>query len=52
MEAGDVTQLGLARTQAKRIRRELVILIQMLARIEDNQPNLQPQEAQGNEQDN
>lgn len=51
MSSDEVTQLALARTQAKRVRREVTILIQMLARLDEN-PNLQPQEAQGNEQDN
>lgn len=52
MEQQDaVTALDLARTQAKRVRREVTILVQMLARLEEN-PNLQPQEAQGNEGSN
>jgi hypothetical protein len=50
MENDAVTALDLARTQAKRVRREVTILVQMLARLEDNNPNLQPKEAQGNEQ--
>jgi len=48
----EVTAMDLARTQAKRVRREVTILVQMLARLDEN-PNLQPEEAQGNnEQDN
>ena len=49
MESEAVTALDLARTQAKRVRREVTILVQMLARLEEN-PHLQPKEAQGNEQ--
>jgi len=38
--------VGLAKAQAKRVRREVTILLQMIAQIETN---LQPQEAQGND---
>jgi hypothetical protein len=44
----DDTRVSLAKTQAKRVRREATVLVQMLARIEEN---LQPQEAQGNVRD-
>jgi low affinity Fe/Cu permease len=39
--------IGIAKAQAKRVRREVTILLQMIAQLEDN---LQPQEAQGNDQ--
>jgi hypothetical protein len=38
--------IGIAKAQAKRVRREVTILLQMIAQLEDN---LQPKEAQGNE---
>ncbi|CAB4183178.1 hypothetical protein UFOVP1328_38 [uncultured Caudovirales phage] len=38
--------VSLAKAQAKRVRREVTILLQMIAQLEDN---LQPQEAQGND---
>ena len=38
--------IGIAKAQAKRVRREVTILLQMIAQIENN---LQPQEAQGND---
>jgi len=37
--------VGLAKVQAKRVRREVTILLQMVAQLEDH---LQPEEAQGN----
>lgn len=40
------TAIGLAKAQAKRVRREVTILLQMIAQIEDN---LKPEEAQGND---
>jgi hypothetical protein len=43
------TAIGLAKAQAKRVRREVTILLQMIAQIEDN---LKPEEAQGNEHHN
>lgn len=54
MSSNEVTQMALAKTQAKRVRREASILIQMIARIEENNPavDLQPEEAQGNDQSN
>lgn len=38
--------IGIAKAQAKRVRREVTILLQMIAQLEDN---LKPEEAQGNE---
>lgn len=37
--------IGIAKAQAKRVRREVTILLQMIAQLEDH---LQPKEAQGN----